>query len=131
MPLGFCDYLTLHFSLGWSLFFQADNALRLCVGGPPWWLCGKESTCQCRRHGFNPLLEKAPHAADQLSLCILTIEPVLQTLRTATSEPTTLEPMFCNKRTHHSEKPAHWRVVLAHLNQGKIGAAVKTQHSQK
>ena len=23
-------------------------------GGLPWWLSGKESTCQCRRHGFNP-----------------------------------------------------------------------------
>ena len=20
----------------------------------PWWLSGKESACQCRRHGFNP-----------------------------------------------------------------------------
>ena len=77
MPLGFCDYLTLHFSLGWSLFFQVDNALRMCVGGPAWWLCGKEFTCQCRRHGFHPLLEKAPHATDQLSLCVLTVEPVL------------------------------------------------------
>ena len=24
------------------------------VTGLPWWLSGKESTCQCRRHGFNP-----------------------------------------------------------------------------
>ena len=22
--------------------------------GFPWWLSGKESTCQCRRHGFDP-----------------------------------------------------------------------------
>ena len=22
--------------------------------GLPWWLSGKESTCQCRKHGFNP-----------------------------------------------------------------------------
>jgi len=22
--------------------------------GLPWWLSGKESTCQCRRHGFDP-----------------------------------------------------------------------------
>ena len=21
--------------------------------GLPWWLSGKESTCQCRRHGFD------------------------------------------------------------------------------
>ena len=24
------------------------------VQGLPWWLSGKESTCQCRGHGFNP-----------------------------------------------------------------------------
>ena len=22
--------------------------------GPPWWLSGKEPTCQCRRYEFNP-----------------------------------------------------------------------------
>ena len=29
----------------------------------PWWLSGKESTCQCRRHsrlGFNPWVKKSP-----------------------------------------------------------------------
>ena len=25
---------------------------------PPWWLIGKESFCQCRRHGFNPWVGK-------------------------------------------------------------------------
>ena len=24
------------------------------LGGLPWWFSGKESTCQCRRHGFDP-----------------------------------------------------------------------------
>ena len=31
--------------------------------GLPWWLTGKESTCQCRRHktcGFNPRVRKIP-----------------------------------------------------------------------
>ena len=28
--------------------------------GPPWWLSGKESTCQCRHHGFNLWVEKVP-----------------------------------------------------------------------
>ena len=28
--------------------------VRLTGGGLPWWLSGKESACQCRRHGFNP-----------------------------------------------------------------------------
>ena len=26
--------------------------------GLPWWLCGKESICQCRRQGFDPLVGK-------------------------------------------------------------------------
>ena len=26
----------------------------------PWWLSGKESTCQCRRYEFNPWVGKTP-----------------------------------------------------------------------
>ena len=26
----------------------------------PWWCRGKESACLCRRHGFNPCMEKIP-----------------------------------------------------------------------
>ena len=29
-------------------------------GGLPWWLSGKESTCQCRRHEFDPWVRKIP-----------------------------------------------------------------------
>ena len=28
--------------------------------GLPWWLSGKESTCQCRRHRFDPWVRKVP-----------------------------------------------------------------------
>ena len=28
--------------------------------GLPWWLSGKESTCQCRRREFNPWVGKIP-----------------------------------------------------------------------
>ena len=28
--------------------------------GLPWWLSGKESTCQCRRHGLDPWVRKTP-----------------------------------------------------------------------
>ena len=35
--------------------------------GLPWWLSGKESTCQSRRHGFDPCSGKIPHATGQLS----------------------------------------------------------------
>ena len=29
--------------------------------GHPWWLSGKECTCQCRRHRFNPWSRNIPH----------------------------------------------------------------------
>ena len=29
-----------------------------CLHRLPWWLSGKESTCQCRRLGFNPWVRK-------------------------------------------------------------------------
>ena len=38
------NYNELEFSVKYS-----SKTFRL-----PWWLSGKESTCQCRRHGFNP-----------------------------------------------------------------------------
>ena len=44
--------------------------------GLSWWLSGKESICQCRRHEFNPWSEKKPHAAGQLSPSTATNEPV-------------------------------------------------------
>ena len=28
--------------------------------GLPWWLSGKESACQCSRHGFDPWVGKIP-----------------------------------------------------------------------
>ena len=40
----------------------------------PWWLSGKESICQCRRHGFDTWSGKIPHAAEQLSPCTTTRE---------------------------------------------------------
>ena len=43
----------------------------------PWWVSGKESACQCRRHGFDPWCRKIPRSVEQLSPCDTTIEPVL------------------------------------------------------
>ena len=43
---------------------QPDAALHLHLSTPkeglPKWLSGKESTCQCRRHGFDPWVRKIP-----------------------------------------------------------------------
>ena len=52
----------------------------------PWWLSGKESTCQCRRHRFNRWSGKIPHALGQLSPGITATESMLQRPGSATTE---------------------------------------------
>ena len=54
------------------------NHIRVYAPGLPWWLSGKESACQCRRHGFNPWSGKIPHDVGQLSPCTETAEPALR-----------------------------------------------------
>ena len=44
--------------------------------GLPWWLRGKEPTCQCRRHGFSPWSRKIAHVVEQQSPCATSPEPV-------------------------------------------------------
>ena len=58
------------------------------MGGLTWWLSGEESTCQSRRHRYDPRFGKIPHTLEQLSSCATAIEPVLQSLGVATIEPT-------------------------------------------
>ena len=55
--------------------------------GRPWWLNGKESTPQCRRHRFSPWSRKIPHVTEQLS-----------------QYTTTPEPGSLSKRSHHAEE---------------------------
>ena len=45
--------------------------------GLPWWLSGKESAYQYRRHRFNPLSGKIPQAKEQLHPGTKTTESVL------------------------------------------------------
>ena len=45
--------------------------------GLPWWLSGKASACQCRRHRFDPWSRKIPQAEDQLSPWAATTGPEL------------------------------------------------------
>ena len=58
-------------------FITNGVCFQRAVSGLPCWLSGKESTCQCRRQGFDPRSRKIPHAAGQLSRCAVTIEHVL------------------------------------------------------
>ena len=50
--------------------------IKIIIRGLPWWLIGKESTCQCRKHGFDPWSGKIPQATDQLSPHATTVNPV-------------------------------------------------------
>ena len=89
-----------------------EAELRICLTlRLPWWSSDSESTCQCRRHGFNLWLGKILHAADQLnphvpqlrSLCSRAREPQLLSPRAATAEarsPTACAPKW--------EKPRQW-----------------------
>ena len=73
-------------------FFKATNALNQNIRlGLPQWLSAKESTCQHRKHWFNPRSRKSPHVAEQLSLCAATTEPVPQ--RPGNTSP---GPACCN-----------------------------------
>ena len=72
----------------------------------PWRLSGKESVCQCRRHRFDPWVEKILHAKEQLSLCTTTTEPVFQSpgSRNHWAHALPLHPRACAPQ---HEKPAH------------------------
>ena len=59
-------------------------------------------------HMFEPWSWKIPHAAEQLSPCATTTEPVHHTYRGCAPQlpkPVCLEPMLRNKRSHRNEKP--------------------------
>ena len=54
--------------------------------GLPRWLSGKESSCRCRRAGFDLWSRKIPPAAEQLSPFAATTEPVLWNPEAAAAE---------------------------------------------
>ena len=66
---------------------QVPHQLRYITLGFPDDSVVKESTCQCRRHRFDPRSGKTPHAAKKLILCTTTTEPVLQNPGARTTEP--------------------------------------------
>ena len=57
--------------------------------------------------GSIPDLRRSHMAAQQLSLCATTPEPVLQSPGITTAEPRALEPVLCNKRSQCNEKPSY------------------------
>ena len=53
------------------------------------------------------LIQKIPHAVQQLSPCALTTEPYSRTREPRLLKPRLLEPMLCDNRSPHSRKPVH------------------------
>ena len=52
-------------------------SLLRCNHELPWWFSGGESSCQCRRHGFNPWSGRIPLAMGHQSPRATAVEPVL------------------------------------------------------
>jgi len=94
---------------GHHVSITSDGAVKNTETGLPWWLGGKESTCQCRRHGFDPWSGNILHVAEQLSPYATTTEPVFDSQGTVTTEALASHPraVLCKKRSHCDEKPTH------------------------
>ena len=87
-------------------------------------------------HWFNPWSGKIPHAAEQLSPCTPTIEPVLWSLGATTSKPTHLywssyAQSPCSATREATETRSHHAATREWLcSRRNACAALKTQHSQ-
>ena len=97
LPACFC----LCFFRVCFLYGSKNHLLKMWVRGFPWWLSGKETTCQYRRHGSIPDQEDPTcHAATKPV-------PLLSRPGDRNSwSPWTLEPVL-SKRSHCNEKPVH------------------------
>ena len=105
-----------------------NSMLLLCkrpyFKGPPWWLSGKESACQCRRHQFNPWPRKIPHVAEQLNSCTTTMELVLESPGATTTEPMfvpqLLKPARPRVPAQQQEKPSKWEIQALQLESSPL-----------
>ena len=114
--------------------------------GLPWWSSGCESTCQCRKHRFDPWSRKILHATGQLDLCPQlpsqwSRAPDTQLLSStaATTEARVPKAHFSKRSSLQQEKPLHGeehghhnqRVAPLTATRESLCAAMKTQHTQK
>ena len=51
--------------------------IKITSVGLPLWLSGKDPTCQCRRHRFDPWSGKISQATEQRNPCATTTEPMV------------------------------------------------------
>ena len=79
----------------------------------PWWLSGKESACQSRRHRFDPWSGKIPHTVEQLGP-----RATLLSLCSAAREATTMRSLLTSTwewllLAATREKSMQWRPSTA------------------
>ena len=60
--------------------FEQSSAKIIGVG-LPWWLSGKESTYQCRRHAFDPWSRKVPSLVQEGPMCHRATKPLVTTIK--------------------------------------------------
>ena len=114
-----------------NLLYSSGNSTQL-YSGLPWWLSGKESTCQCRRHRFDPRSQKIPRAMKQLSPCAITIEPLCQSPGAPTAEAhVPYSPCSLTREATTVRNPALQLEKKPHSLQLDKSLQSKTQHSQK
>ena len=69
-----------------TVLLDKPGLSKMGLRGLHWWLRGKESICQGRRHRFESWVWKIPHAVEQLSPCATMTEPVIWSLGASTTE---------------------------------------------
>ena len=91
------------------------------IWGLPWWLSGKESAHQCRRHRFDPWFGKIPQATEQLlRLC------------SRAGEPQLLKPVCPIACALPQEKPPQWEAHALHLESSSYSLQLeKSPHSSR
>ena len=105
----------------WDSFFHLNNTE--CLPGLPWWLSGKESACQFRRHGFNPWSGKNPLATDPT--CVMCVPQLLGLC----SRTWPLCPKACAPQ---QEKPPQWEACTLQLESSPCSPQLKKSlHSKK
>ena len=57
---------------------RVDTEVKNTLPGLPWWLSGKESTCQGRGRKFDPWSGETLSVVEKQSPCVTTTEPVLR-----------------------------------------------------
>ena len=104
----------------------------------PWWLSGKESTCQHREHWFDLWSEEIPHALEQQGPCAAAIESVRHSPGAATAEPVCPKDRSRVPRARApQERPLQWEAwapqlgaAPAHTTRAKPVQPAKPQRSQ-